>query len=79
MGLANRAYLEAQTVKGEKKNLPEDENALGNVDPEELSTNQEAAPVPWFCGTRRIGLRWISPVMNQYHQKAEGPGGKGGK
>lgn len=57
-------------MKGQQTNLPEDPNALGNTDPEELSTNQEATPIPWFCGEARFALRWISPIYNQTTKEA---------
>ena len=33
------------------------------VEEEEISTHQEATPVPWLCGTRRLSLRWITPAF----------------
>lgn len=29
------------------------------VEDEELSTHQEAIPVPFICGVRRVSARWI--------------------
>ena len=65
-------------MKGGIKNLPDPELNMGNMDPEDYSTTQAASVLPWFCGERKIALRWISPVHNQFTKEApeERPGKK---
>ena len=55
---------------------PEREDAP--VQDEEIATHQEAIPVPWLAGTRRVALRWISPAFAMATQVApdENPGKK---
>lgn len=33
------------------------------VEDEELSTHQEAIPIPWVCGVRRVSARWIDEAL----------------
>jgi hypothetical protein len=65
-------------VKGESRNQPDPEINDGNTEPEDFSTNQESASIPWFCGERKLALRWISPIYNQFTKEApqERPGKK---
>ena len=65
-------------MKGETKNQPDPELNDANTVADEFSTNQEAVSSPWFCGERKLALRWISPVYNQFAQEApqERPGKK---
>lgn len=65
-------------MKGAPKNLPDPQLDPGNVQDEELATNQEAIVIPWVCGERKIALRWISPAYNQFTIEApmERPGKK---
>jgi hypothetical protein len=65
-------------VKGETKNQPDPELNDANTEADEFSTNQEAVSIPWFCGERKVALRWISPIYNQYTKEApqERPGKK---
>lgn len=46
-----------------KKPSP-DPKPLG-VDPERMSTNESAIPLPWAAGKNRLALKWISPAYNQ--------------
>jgi hypothetical protein len=48
------------------------------AEPELISTNQEAIPVPLLGGTRMLALRWITPPLNVYavQAKDERPGKK---
>jgi hypothetical protein len=66
-------------MKGGTNNIkPDPEIEMANTDPEDFSTNQEAAVLPWFTGERKIALRWISPVYDQFTKEApqERPGKK---
>lgn len=46
------------------------------VEPEEVATFQEAVPVPWFAGTRKLAVRWIDAATNRITKKAKTPAGK---
>ena len=50
----------------------------GNVNGEDVSTNQEATVLPWCAGEQKIAVHWISPVYNQFTKEApnERPGKK---
>lgn len=62
--------MSAKGKEIEREDLP--------VEDEEVSTHQEANPVPWLCGTRRVALRWITPAFALATQAApeETPGKK---
>lgn len=49
------------------------------VEDEELSTHQEAVPVPSWWGTRHIALRWLAPAYDMITEQApdDQPGKKG--
>lgn len=66
-------------MKGANVNLPDDDNLIGNLDAEELATNQESTPIPYFCGEQRCAVRWITGILNQYHIKVRDEGGGKGK
>jgi len=65
-------------MKGGSPNLPQADPALANVDSSDLATNQESKPIPFVCGERKIALRWISPIYDQFTKNApaEVPGKK---
>ena len=44
------------------------------ADSESLSTSQEAVPVPFMVGERRIALSWITDIYNQYAVESESEG-----
>jgi hypothetical protein len=44
---------------------------------ENVSTNQQDIPLPYFAGERLIALRWISPAFNETTTQAQGAGKKG--
>jgi hypothetical protein len=44
---------------------------------ENVATNQQNVPLPYFAGERVIAGRWISPALNQIRQQATGAGKKG--
>jgi hypothetical protein len=48
------------------------------VEPEEIATHKEAVPVPWWAGTRKIAVRWMTPAMLMITEQApqERPGKK---
>jgi hypothetical protein len=56
---------------------PDLEPDLLPVEDEEVSTHQEAVPVPYLAGTQKIALRWISPALNMVTKQA--PDQKAGK
>jgi len=37
----------------------------GNVQGQQLSTNEQNTPVPYIAGTRKISVTWISRIYNQ--------------
>lgn len=43
-------------------NKPEVEK--DSIQEEEVATHQEAIPVPYFAGTRKIAVRWITPAIS---------------
>lgn len=49
------------------------------LEEEELSTHQEAVPVPYLAGTRMVAVRWLSGAMDQVARQAKDdrPGKKG--
>jgi hypothetical protein len=42
----------------------------GNVQPEDIATNQQATAIPLACGTNKVALRWICPARNQFTRPA---------
>lgn len=38
--------------------------AITNVQPERIATNEEARPLPWIAGTVRLSLTWITGGIN---------------
>ena len=57
-------------MKGGATNIPDDQQDVANTSAEDYATNQEAVPLPWFCGEQKIALHWISPVYNQFTKVA---------
>lgn len=49
-----------------------------NVEPAELSSNQQAVPVPLFAGEAKFALVWLCDPFNQFTKDApqERPGKK---
>ncbi len=39
--------------------------SLGNIDKDNLNSNQEAVPVPYLAGRNRIPVTWITPAYNR--------------
>lgn len=42
----------------------------GNVQQNEVATNQQAISVPLVMGTNKVALRWITPATNQFTKPA---------
>ena len=40
------------------------------VEDESVSRAQEAVPVPYVAGTRKLALRWVTPIYNQHAEEA---------
>src|SRR5689334_21636484 len=53
-------------------NIPSPKPDLANLSEEEVASNQEAKVVPWFAGSRKVAVTWISPVW-KLHQKTFTP------
>lgn len=45
---------------------------------EDISTNQEALPVPYIAGERKVAVRWMTDVYNQYTVEVQVDTGKKG-
>lgn len=54
--------MSAKGTDIEKTELP--------VEEEEVATHQEAIPVPFVAGTRRVALRWMTPAFGLVTQLA---------
>jgi hypothetical protein len=54
---------------GRKKNTTEEPDPTG-LDDQQLSTSQEAVPLPWLAGERKIAVKWISRIYNQFAREA---------
>lgn len=50
---------------GSTSRIPQPEPKLLGQDASSLPTNEQARPLPWFCGTRRMSLTFISNAFNQ--------------
>lgn len=59
-------------------NLPEEDPSAANLDESELSSNQEATPVPWGWGEIKASAKWITGIIEQeaHEAPAERPGKK---
>ncbi len=40
------------------------------VQDEEVTTHQEAVPLPYLAGKRKVACRWIGPAMNLITKKS---------
>lgn len=58
--------------------LPDTDANLGNVEEEDLATNQEGTAVPLHAGEARFALVWLSDPFGQFTREApaERPGKK---
>lgn len=50
---------------GKRENIPPPEPEVAGVEDETLSNSQESVPVPVITGTRKITVRWLTPIYNQ--------------
>lgn len=50
---------------GSSQNMAQPKQRPLGVDERRSATNEEARPVPWFCGKQRLGVTFISDVFNQ--------------
>lgn len=48
------------------------------LDPQKTSTNERAKPVPYFAGTRRLGVTWLGPAYNQRTEEVTETSDSGG-
>jgi hypothetical protein len=64
---------------GKKGAQPAPQPEPTSLEDESISSSEEAVPVPWLAGERKISLKWISRVYNQRAQEApvQRPGKKG--
>lgn len=53
--------------------LPSPKPEPGNLDASELASNQEAKPIPWMCGARKIALTWVAPISGLVAKKLVSP------
>lgn len=58
------------------KDTPKVETDDIPVADEEIATHQEAVPVPYLAGTRRIAVRWISPALDMQTREVKQQMGK---
>lgn len=59
-------------------NLPAEDPTAANLDAGELSSNQEATPVPWGSGEFMVPAKWITGITEREEREApaEVPGKK---
>jgi hypothetical protein len=50
----------------------------GSISDEQISTSQEAVPVPYIAGERKVAARWISNIYNQKTVEVKANSGKKG-
>lgn len=43
---------------------------------EEVTTHQEAVPLPYIAGTRKTSCRWMTPALNMVTKKSKTEAGK---
>ncbi|MBV9659284.1 MAG: hypothetical protein JO295_14385 [Verrucomicrobia bacterium] len=63
---------------GTTANQPRQPKAPLNVDADKTNSNQEAVAVPWFAGSNRVSVSWITPFYNRKTTKVSQSAGKGG-
>ncbi|MGC9453028.1 MAG: hypothetical protein ACP5I4_16455 [Oceanipulchritudo sp.] len=49
---------------GNRNSTPDPEPEIGGIEEETLSNSQESVPLPLHTGTRKLTVRWISPIYN---------------
>ena len=60
------------SAKGMKHN-PTDDLPVGD---EEVTTHQEAVPLPYLAGTRKTACRWMTQAVNMLTKKSKTQAGK---
>lgn len=60
------------------QSTPTQQPEVANIQDQQLSTNQQAVPVPAVWGTRKVALTWIAPILNIYTYDIESDQKKGG-
>lgn len=63
---------------GDTSRQPLSEPTAGGMDADRMPTNQQARPVPYLAGTRRIGVTWISQAFNVIVSESSRGGKKAG-
>ena len=59
-------YLEIEAMSfGNRSSTPDPEPEIGGIEDETLSNSQESVPLPLHTGTRKLTVRWITPIYNQ--------------
>ena len=56
---------------------PSADTKLANLDEDQMATNQEAIPAPWFCGQARLAAKWICDVLRRTSTPIKEKVGKG--
>lgn len=58
--------------------IPEATADVGNLESDEVSSNQQAVVVPLFAGEAKFALKWLCDPFNQFTREApaERPGKK---
>jgi hypothetical protein len=65
VGEAVDVDLEIEAMSfGNKSSTPAPEPEIGGIEEETLSNSQESVPVPVHTGTRKLTVRWITPIYN---------------
>lgn len=57
-------------MKGGANIKPDPALDEGNLNGDDVSTNQEATILPWVAGEQIVAVHWISPVYNQFTKEA---------
>ena len=47
------------------------------IQDQQTSKTQQATPVPYIAGTRKVAVTWITPIYNLYSAPAPNQPGKG--
>lgn len=50
---------------GKRESTPDPAPEVGGIEEETLSNAQESVALPLHTGTRKLAVRWISPIYNQ--------------
>jgi hypothetical protein len=51
---------------------------VAGTEEEDVSTNQEAVPIPYLAGERKVAVRWLSNAYKQYSVEVKADSGKKG-